>query len=166
MTTLTMAAGKSFGGATVAAMRRTCEVCGRVTTPGGLGMHRKHTGHGLRGWTPPAISTLPARITCEVCGKTSTAGPIALHRKHTGHGLSVPVVVWEEGKRAPLALTSAAILRLPPDFRCETCGHPSGDLDEAEAHRSETLHLLYSERGVSEVWFYDLPNEAALFADA
>jgi len=171
------------GGLAATQERVACGECALYTTRQAMGAHRKHTGHGLIGWTPPAP---PARTACEVCGKTSPAGGMATHRKYTGHGLSVPavVVVWEEGVSAPLNLTVAtcgkcglvttppalathmAVHRLPPRFRCSTCGHLTGDLDEAEAHRRFFAHLLYSEKGVSEVWYYDLPNEAALFADA
>lgn len=160
-----------------------CGECDLYTTPQAMGVHRKHTGHGLTGWTPPAPAAL---IECEVCGRTAPAGGMAMHRKYTGHGLGRPavVVVWEEGKPAPQNLAvavcatcglvttppalaaHAAVHRLPPRFRCDTCGHLSGDLDDAEAHRRYLGHLLYSEKGVSEVWYYDLPNEAALFADA
>ncbi|WP_152649736.1 hypothetical protein [Demequina oxidasica] len=80
---------------------------------------------------------------CEVCGVVFAPNGMALHREASGHGAGVP-----------------------PRFRCDACGHLSGDLDAAERHRRYLGHLLYSEKGVSEIWYYDLPNEAALFADS
>jgi len=47
-------AGRRVAGRAKAAVNNTysrrCDDCGRLSTPAGLGMHQKHTGH--TGWTP------------------------------------------------------------------------------------------------------------------
>lgn len=104
---------------------------------------------------------LAVHFQCRSCGITVAIHQMEAHLSSKSHA-------WHVWKPRPERQSRRQTCRPTGRgrFRCDTCGHLSGDLDGAEAHRHYFDHLFYSEKGVSEVWYYDLPNEAALFADA
>lgn len=136
--------------------RVVCGECGFATTTPGLGLHKQASGHET-GYVSRDIRgrKVTVRFECRTCGVTVAVQHMDRHLASKGHA-------WHASKPR----RNARLDRATPRFRCDACGHLSGDLDEAERHRRCLGHLLYSEKGVSEVWYYDLPNEAALFADA
>lgn len=77
--------------------RSTCSECGFTSTPAGLSLHRKHSGHesskikynpitaGRKGGKKGAAVVNSRKYICLDCGKISTPGGIANHCRFSGH---------------------------------------------------------------------------------
>ncbi|MGV8967189.1 MAG: hypothetical protein ACOH2F_13010 [Cellulomonas sp.] len=100
----------------------------------------EHSGAARREAAREEKRRLVAHFQCRTCGITVAIQQMDAHLASKSH-------TWHAWKPRPNREVRTPRFIRTPRFRCSTCGHLTGDLDQAEAHRSKTLHLLLHRKG-------------------